>query len=448
MHAKILLFVIILLLGGFFYLHTVNPTEATLVISENYKFTLPVAVLVFAGFAVGAGLGVVNSALTGAWRGIQEMKAKRAAKRVAQADRDFSTGMEAWVEGDLDKAAAQMEKALGVKENDTYVLLTLSEVYVEAARPLDAVRVLEKASAAKPSTAVRLAMADACAEAGDTYRAARVLEEILKNESKNVQALVKLRDLKASRASWEKAVGYQRRVVDLEKDKARKGREKARLAGFLYEAARAASDAGEGGRAREFLKEVFKASDSFSPAYVLSGEITYREGNTLEAIRTWEKAVERYPGSVPLLLRLEQAYRKENAPENMIKRYEKSMGLYPDNTDIKLLAARLYLAAGDPEKARGVLQEAAASGEKGPVQKTLMGLALVKLGEDERAAAAFKEAMGLGEEREPSFNFACTECGYSGPEWTGRCPSCGWWDTLVMSGSESREIVVTGGENR
>ena len=27
--------------------------------------------------------------------------------------------------------------------------------------------------------------------------------------------------------------------------------------------------------------------------------------------------------------------------------------------------------------------------------------------------------------------FACTDCGHSSARWTGRCPGCGEWNTLV-----------------
>ncbi|MDN6802704.1 MAG: hypothetical protein L0L47_03780, partial [Bifidobacterium mongoliense] len=27
-------------------------------------------------------------------------------------------------------------------------------------------------------------------------------------------------------------------------------------------------------------------------------------------------------------------------------------------------------------------------------------------------------------------HFVCTECGWSGPKWYGRCPECGQWGTV------------------
>src|SRR3954452_20171433 len=38
----------------------------------------------------------------------------------------------------------------------------------------------------------------------------------------------------------------------------------------------------------------------------------------------------------------------------------------------------------------------------------------------------------------------CTECGGSTPRWTGRCPSCEAWNTLVEE-IESRPATVPGG---
>ena len=38
--------------------------------------------------------------------------------------------------------------------------------------------------------------------------------------------------------------------------------------------------------------------------------------------------------------------------------------------------------------------------------------------------------------------YVCQECGYSSPQWLGRCPNCGAWDTFI------EEIVNIGASRR
>lgn len=39
--------------------------------------------------------------------------------------------------------------------------------------------------------------------------------------------------------------------------------------------------------------------------------------------------------------------------------------------------------------------------------------------------------------RTQKIHYSCTECGYSQPKWTGQCPGCGQWNTLVESLNET-----------
>ena len=34
--------------------------------------------------------------------------------------------------------------------------------------------------------------------------------------------------------------------------------------------------------------------------------------------------------------------------------------------------------------------------------------------------------------------FFCSDCGYESPKWSGRCPSCGAWNTIVEAPAETK----------
>jgi len=185
MYSKILLFVVIIVLSSFFYLHTQNPTTVTFVVTKDHTYVMPVTLLLFVGFFAGASFAVLNSLVIDARKAIREMRARRENRLRAQAEENYRKGMDALVKGATTEARTLIEKALKAKPSDIRMTISLSETYVRENRPNEALRVLENGFQANPdSIGMLIALARCASDSGDTLRASRAYEEVLRLDPK------------------------------------------------------------------------------------------------------------------------------------------------------------------------------------------------------------------------------------------------------------------------
>jgi len=430
MYTKILLVIIIFILGGFFYLHTQNPVEATFVVTKDYTFTLPITYLIFAAFSAGAALAVVNALFVDARRAIRDIRLRRSQRVAAQAEQDYHRGIEALAGGDAAVARGFLEKAVKARPGDAGAIINLSETYLREKRPDEALRVLEEGAAKnEKSVGIYIAMAK-CAELAGSERAEGALKEILKLDPGNAFALGRLRDRRIREGAWERAADIQRKIVEKAPDAATKEKAAALLKGFLFEAAATYFVEGREDEAEALLKTILKSDERFLPAYVLRGDVEQTRTGLSAAIKLWERALERFPYSEPLLLRLEDAYINESAPDRIIEIYKRGIMSHTDNLNLRLLLARVYLRLEMIDNAIEELEGIEQMGEECRYARILLGEACMRRKQGEKAAALFASALGLDRDLLPPF--VCSGCGGASGTWTPRCPECSRWNSLAM----------------
>ena len=160
-------------------------------------------------------------------------------------------------------------------------------------------------------------------------RATKALEEVVKLDPRNLYALRRLRDFRVKESLWSDAADLQKKIVDSEKDETSRKKEKRLLTGLLFESASRACSDGKLSDALIKLKEVLRNDDAFMPAHVLLGDVLARQGNILNAIKVWEKARVKFPKSEALMLRLEDIYISESAPERILEKYQEGDSRQP-----------------------------------------------------------------------------------------------------------------------
>ncbi|MBI5562964.1 MAG: tetratricopeptide repeat protein [Deltaproteobacteria bacterium] len=433
MHTKILLVAIIFILIGFFYLHTENPAVVTYVVTPGNGYTVPVTMLVFAGFLGGVAVAVLNSLLSDAKRAIKEMRERREKKALTLADESYRRGVEALNRGNTAEARELIERGLKARPNDAGMTLGLAETFIRENRGKEALKILEAALAANPDSIGLLnAVANCAAEAGETRRAAKALEGVVERDPKNLNALRKLRDLRVKESLWSDAAELQKNIADCAKDDAAKRREKRFLTGLLFESAVGHLEDGRLADAIGKVKEVLKNDAGFMPAHMLLGEAVYRQGNTGGAIKVWEKAYGRYPASEPLLLKLEDAYIRASEPDRILDKYKRELAAHPGNANLRLLLARLYLRLEMVDAAIEELERICQETEEPYYPQILLGEAYLRRKQSGKAAQLFQRALAVDGEFSPPFE--CSECKKDARSWAPRCPSCGEWNTFAMTG--------------
>lgn len=432
MYTKILLVFIIFILSAFFYLHTQNPGTVTFVITQEHTYVAPVTLLVFAGFFAGVILAVLNSLLVDAKRAIKEMRNRREKKLLTQAEDTYKKGVDALTKGETTLARELIEKAIKAKPYDTGMTISLSETYIRENRPKEGLKILEGGLLNNSnSIGILVAISRCAADSGDAFRSAKALEEVIKLDPKNPHALKRLRDFRIKEGQWAEAALLQKSILDCEQDENQRKKEKRLLTGLLFESATRLVEEGRLNECVAKVKEVLKNDDTFMPAHLLLGEVLYRQGNVSNAVKVWEKAHIKYPNSEPLMLKLEDTYIRESAPEKILEKYKREISSHPNDTNLRLLLSRFYLRLEMVDNAIEELERLHHEGEDTIYPKILLGEAYLKRKQSGKAAHLFQSALELDREFRPPF--VCSHCSHTTKNWAARCPSCGEWNTLLMN---------------
>ena len=443
MHYKVLLFLTIVIVGAFFYLHKVNPAEISFVLNKDYSYTLPITYLIIGGFFVGVVLSVMNSLVVDLRRAVKDMKARRERKRREVSEANYRAGISAFYRGKHSKALQFFSRVLSFNPADIDIYIRLAEAHEAEGDIEEGIKVLEKGLLKIPDSIELLLQVAAYADtAGDIKKTEQKLGEILKLDSENSYALGRLRDFKVYSNAWGEAVGLQRKIVaSLKSGEAGElAREKSLLVGFLYEEAVEKASADSFDEASAAIKEILKSEEGFIPAHILLGEIYRKREDPQSALRVWTRAFDIHHDPV-LLLKIEEAYLEQSAPDKLLDLLRNATLERPQDMDLALLLARLYLRLEMIDEAIGELERLKSGVEASYYLEMLLGEAYMRRGMTEEAALTFHGALGLDRALPPSF--VCSECAHGEPGWRSRCPDCRQWNSLKMSRTRvaSRDAV-------
>ncbi len=201
--------------------------------------------------------------------------------------------------------------------------------------------------------------------------AAAVYRQILQSRRGHLGALRGLRDLAVGGSRWREALDLQQRIFGAIGSTERSP-ESEWLATIYYELGRADVARANAGGALGHFKSAARADRLFLPAALALGDAFELTGDHREAVRAWERAAEHLP-ALPLLARLENAYRQEGRPSRIIALYRVAV-------------------------------------------------------ETREAFDEYRRALQLGH----AFDWPhrCAACGAMSPLWQDRCAQCQRWNTL------------------
>lgn len=431
MYSRIILFLLVIVIGAFFYLHTINPVEVSITVTKDLIYTMPVTVLIFFGFFAGVTLAVVNSLFVDARRVIKDIRVRREKKQREQSEVNYRMGTGELLRGNPEKALQHFERALAANPEDIDILLCLARANMETKRPEEAMRVLEAGLLKDPGNMeVLSAVAKDSLVIGDSYKAAKTFKDMLEIDPSNPFALTGLRDLRIEEGEWEEAAALQKRLVSRGRNGKDLVKERGLLTGLLYESAAKFMAEGDLDAAEDKANEALKTDDAFIPAHVLLGDLYLMREKPADALKRWEKAFDKH-NEVALFLRLEDTHLKASDPRKILDKYEKAIARSPGDINLRLLLSRLYLRLEMVDDAIDELERLGSEGEEGFYHRILLGEAYSRREQGSKSAALFKSALGLDKEIPPPFQ--CSSCNHSVLDWQPRCQDCKSWNTLRMS---------------
>jgi len=249
---------------------------------------------------------------------------------------------------------------------------------------------------------------------------------ILQSHRGHLGALRGLRDLAAEAGRWPEALEAQQRVLGTVGSTERSP-ETEWLAVIYYELGRAEVARANASRALGHFRSAARADRLFLPAALALGDAYELTGDHREAVRAWERAAEVFP-ALPLLARLERAYRQEGRPSRMIALYQAAVERAPDDLALAVALGRVFFELEMLDEAADQLEKVEVRVPGSPVVHALLGAVFERRGQTREAFEEYRRALQLGH----AFDWPhrCEACGAGRPMWQDRCAQCQRWNTL------------------
>jgi tetratricopeptide (TPR) repeat protein len=281
-------------------------------------------------------------------------------------------------------------------------------------------------SGADSRVAALMVMAADARGAGRYADARSLYEQALQRNHYHLPALRALRDLAVESGRWEDAIEPQQRLIALG-PAGERARETEWLAVIHYELGRARMAAGAPRDALVHFRNAVRADRRFVPAPIALGDAHEAAGERREALRVWERAAEVTP-ALPILARLERAYREEGRPTRMIALYRLALERAPDDLALAVALGRVYFELEMLDEAADHFEKIEVRAPELPAVHAFLGAIFERRGQGREAFEEYRRGLQL------AHAFAvpqrCTECGAVAPMWRDRCGACGRWNTL------------------
>ncbi|MBI3824707.1 MAG: tetratricopeptide repeat protein [Candidatus Rokubacteria bacterium] len=263
-------------------------------------------------------------------------------------------------------------------------------------------------------------------QAGRRDEARRLYRQALRVSPQSLAALRGLRTVALEGGDWPEALGVAERVAGLVAG-AERAAEAEWVAAAHFELGRAAAAGRRTSAAIAHFRSALKADRAFVPAALALGDAHEAAGEHKEAVRVWEKALEVTP-ALPLLERLERAFRDEGRPRRMIALYQSAVSRAPEDLALAVALGRVYFELEMLDEAADQFEKVEVRAPDLPVVHAYLGAVFEHRGQARDAFEEYRRALRL----EHAFEWpqACRVCAGRTPTWQDRCPHCGRWNAL------------------
>jgi len=132
--------------------------------------------------------------------------------------------------------------------------------------------------------------------------------------------------------------------------------------------------------------------------------------------------------ALPLLARLERAFREDGRPTRMIALYRQALEKAPDEVALAVALGRVFFELEMLDEAADQFEKVEVRAPALPVVHAYLGAVFERRGETRAAFDEYRRALQLGH----AFDWPhqCATCGATSALWQDRCPSCHRWNTL------------------
>jgi lipopolysaccharide biosynthesis regulator YciM len=406
------------------YLASLNTARVRVVLAADLSRDVSLAALVVGAFLAGAVLALLLGLVRDLGRSYRDYQRAREARRAESLGAVYHRGVDAQLEGRAAAAQQIYEELLTRDPGHAQAHTRLGELALERGDAKGALEHHLDALRSEERPELVLAAAEDFRRTGRPGDAEALLERLLARDHDHPAALRALRDIAVAEAHWARALDAQERIVAL--GAGDRSQEQKTLAGIQYQLGRGLLAEGQVQPAIARFREALRSRSDFVPAIISLGDAYVAAGDSREALRVWERAVETQP-TLPLMARLEQAYRAEGRPARMIALYEDASARAPESVPLAFALGRVYFELAMLDEAADQFQKVEVREPNLPGLHAFLGAVFERRGQTADAFDEYRRA--LTQSGAFDWPHRCAACGAAHGRWIDRCPACGSWNT-------------------
>lgn len=267
--------------------------------------------------------------------------------------------------------------------------------------------------------------------------ASELYREAVKAFPESPEPGFRLRSIAMENSEWEEALYWQSDLEERFADTLKSEEEDSIRAGVRYELAVSEFESGAPRNAQALLKNIFRMTDGFTPAYLLSGDILQKHENTAAAVKLWEKGFEATQNPV-FLQRISEALLAENLPERAVENFQRIVRENP-TPELEYCLAEFYLRLEMVREAQHIFERLQSQFPEWRLNSRTLADIYRKSGEYRKAAEIY--SLLLDQDRQ-ILPWICYKCNTTYERYRSRCASCRDWNTVQINSSEAAEMEM------
>ena len=435
--TKFTFFIILVFLVILSMLAAFNDGLVILKVWKDIGYEMPVIALVIISTAVGILSMFVIVAIRDARRYIDSWQIQRQQKKDSKIQEQYSKGLNAFFAFRYEEAEELFERVIEDDPSHLDALLRLGDIYYSRQDFVKAIDSYMKAKELKPRNIEVLLSIEKVSVAQKNWKEAlKYLNSVLDIDDENTKILFMKRDIYERNGKWEELIDVQQKILKRKLPEEEEAEENKALLGYKYELGKHYHATGDSDKAVKTLKSVLKSDKDFSAAYIALADVHLKDGNTKEAESILMKGYEETFSRV-ILARLEDHYITEGVPGTIIDLYQKAVQRDPNDLRQQFFMAKLYYRLEMIDHAFETINNIDTSSFDFPNLHALFGSIYERRAQYEKSIGEFKKALKV--KRPLLIPFCCSVCKCKTGDWSGRCPECKNWNTMILDINEACE---------
>ncbi len=380
-----------------------------------------------------------------AWERYKLRDGKWIDRRRARDSQHYVLGLNFLVANQLDIAIEELSQAARVDSDALEIHLILGNVHRERGQVSRAIQIhqalLQRPKLTRTEHAyVLLCLGLDFKRGGFVDRALEAFNEVRRLDPGNQYALLYLQKLHEEQHQWDDAYRIREQLVELTGPDS-KARSQAILAFLDNERGLEALRSGHTEDAIKRFQSAIDLDPATTPAYLNLGDARLKQGNTADAVATWERVLTTSPERAYLVFdRLAQAHAAAGAPHRFEDRCRELIAAHPSDWRARVALAQHLSTRGEHAAAFDVLLDALSHNPHGLAVHQAIWNGMLQLGLSREHVHRYIDAA-----RAAVFFLdphVCVKCHYRSTELLWQCPHCHEWNTFV----EERIAPDVGGD--